>query len=533
MALPETLAERVAALKAPVENEGPVGPDLSYDPGFETVKGEIDKLTSIAGERPDWSRIVEVSEGLLREKSKDLRLAIWWAAGKVQRDGLDGFVTALFFLKELCGEYWETMHPPLRRARARGNMTSWLADQVEEPVRAMSLSASDREAMELANQLYNDLDELWSEQLGDAYGGMGGMRGVLRDKVRELPAEPSAEPEPQAAEEAAAAAPAAVSAPAAAAPAAAAPSVSSAADVGNALTVVANTLRDAAYELRRADPANGYAYRLHRLALWLEVRMLPPAEDGMTRIPPPSADVRSSLDSLVAAENWREVLETVETESLDYIFWLDLQRFAALAMDRLGALFIDARETVGREVVAMLQWFPQLATLKFSDGTPFADAATATWLEEEQAKFGGGSGGGGNAAAAAASEEDRELAERFESAKEMVMSGKVADGLGLAVALAARGADARTRFRSRLSAARLAVQGGKPEIARPMLEALLKEIEAHALEDWEPALCASTYVSMLACVRPADENEAEAAKYAALFEKLSRIDPAAAIKAAG
>lgn len=530
MPLPELLAERVAALKAPVATDGPVGPDLSYDPDFESVKAEIDKLTSISGERPDWRRVVELTERLVGERSKDFRLAVWWAAAKLHCDGLDGFVTALFFLKELSSEYWETMHPPLKRARARGNMTSWLAEQAEEPVRALKVGSGDKEAIELLSQLYSDLDELWSNQLGDAYGGMGGMRGVLRDKVREVPAEQAAPPEPVPAPSAAPA-PVVAAAPAPAA-APAAPAISSAADVGRALTAVSRTLRDAAEELRKADPAAAYAYRLHRLGIWLEVRALPVAEDGFTRIPPPPPDVRSRLDRLASGESWRDLVEAVEAESLDYIFWFDLQRFAALAMDRLGALFIEARETVGREVVALLRMFPQLATLKFSDGTPFADAGTAAWLEEEQAKFGGGGGGGASAAAAAASEEDQELAERFESAKEMVASGKVPEGLALAVALAARGADARSRFRARLGTARLAVQGGKPEIARPMLEALVQEIEAHALEDWEPTLCASVYSTMLACVSR-NTGEAEAAKFAWLFDKLSRIDPAAAIKAAG
>jgi type VI secretion system protein VasJ len=524
MPLVELLAERVAGLKAPIAVDGPAGPDLSYDPDFEAVRGEIDKLSSISGEQPDWRRVIELSERLISERSKDFRLAVWWAAAKAQRDGLEGLATALLFLKGLCADYWDTMQP--RRPKARGNMTAWLAEQLEGPVRALQLTAADREAMELASQLYSDLDELWSTQLAGDYAGMGGMRGVLRDKVNELP--PEAAPAPTAAP----AAPDTSGAPAGAAPAAPAapalPRVTSASDVGRSLRAVSDSIRDAAYELRRADPANAYAYRLQRVAIWLEVQALPPAENGMTRIPPPAPDLRPRFDALASAGSWRELLEAVETASLDYIFWLDLHRFAALALEKLGAPFMDARATVGREVVALLRTFPELAKLSFSDGTRFADAGTESWLDEEQAKL-GATAAVGSAALAEASDEDRELAERFENAREMVMSGNVADGLALAVTLAARGADARARFRAHLTVAELAVKAGKTEIARPTLEALLAEIDERGLEEWEPSLCAAAFSMMLSCVSRADEE----AEFSRLFARLSRIDPAAAIKAAG
>ena len=43
MSLKEQLGERVASLKVPIQTEGPGGPDLSYDSGFEVVKAEIVK----------------------------------------------------------------------------------------------------------------------------------------------------------------------------------------------------------------------------------------------------------------------------------------------------------------------------------------------------------------------------------------------------------------------------------------------------------------------------------------------------------
>jgi type VI secretion system protein VasJ len=190
---------------------------------------------------------------------------------------------------------------------------------------------------------------------------------------------------------------------------------------------------------------------------------------------------------------------------------------------------------VGREVVTFIGRFPAILQMTFANGTPFADEGTKTWVEEEQKKYGGG-GGGSSAASAAVSAEDEEVQKRFEEARAMVKGGKVADGLSLALALANRAADARTRFRSHLAVSRMALEGGKPEVARSLLEGLTKLVDQHNLEAWEPALCATLYQYLLSCVKASNtkgNSQEQASKEAFLFDKLSRLDPAAALRLAG
>ena len=92
--MPSFIEEVVAysePFKAPIEGASPVGSDISYDPDFETLKAEIDKLASLAGEQPNWSEIVVVGEELLRERSKDLRILMWSSIGRLRTRGLRGF----------------------------------------------------------------------------------------------------------------------------------------------------------------------------------------------------------------------------------------------------------------------------------------------------------------------------------------------------------------------------------------------------------------------------------------------------------
>ncbi|MEI7895241.1 MAG: type VI secretion system domain-containing protein, partial [Myxococcales bacterium] len=225
------------------------------------------------------------------------------------------------------------------------------------------------------------------------------------------------------------------------------------ADLGRVLEASAKTLQDAAETMRRADPARPLAYRVQRLALWLDLEDAPPTEDGLTRLPPPDDRDRTLLDTLMAAASWTDLLRRAEELTGQYLFWFDLHWMVALAMERLGAVFLPARDEVGRELVMLLMRFPTLAGLRFSDGTAFARPQAVAWLEGEQKKLGAGGGSGPSAASA----EDDEVTRRFDEARELVSGGKTAEGLALAMALSQRGADARVRFRSRLTVARLAM----------------------------------------------------------------------------
>ncbi len=544
--LRETLDEKVAPLKAAIAGAEPQGVDASYEPEFEEVKAEIDKLGSVEGEQPDWGKVATGSAEILQNKSKDLRLATWLAVARMVQSGPAGLAEGLLGLLVICQEHWDGMFPPVKRARARGNLATWLADQAELILGPdFTPKGSDRDAVALCETLYGELDDVLSEKLGDNYAGMGSLRTVLRDLSRRLPAE--APPAPVAQQAAPGAAPAPAPAPAAPPPAAfqATPATfDTPADAEKAFKDMRGDLRKIAKLLRSGDPGGALAYRICRFANWAPFSVAPNAEQNKTLLPPPPPDRRADLDRLADASNWTALIDSAEAHAVSHLWWLDPQRYIATALDRIGPSAANAREVVGREIVALVERIPTVVNLKFSNGMDFADAATKAWIEEEQAKYLGSSGP--DAATSAGAEEDAQLAERFEVAKQLVTSGEVGDGLAVAVALANRGADARMRFRARLAAARLAIQGNQLAIARPMLELLAAEVERFGLEEWEPKLATDVFTSLLICLqavkdRPSGptppgtkaEPRAEVARFAELFDKLCRLDPAAAMGLAG
>jgi len=528
----------VEALAAPIAGALPQGADLSYESDFEVVRNEIDKLSTLAGETPNWREIVSSGEDLLQAKSKDLRLVLWAAAGRTKLDGIGGLARGLAAIKVVSEAHWEGMYPPVKRAKARGNLATWLGDQISPILTDYRPKSGDKPLLEAIGVLYADIDEFYSTKLGDAYTGMGPLRTLLRDKLREVPED--APPKVEAPPPAAAPAPSAAGAAAAAAPAAAAggmaapaiPAVTGAADALPALRALGKGIVDVARHLRTADPASAWAFRLARVGTWLAVKQPPPAEGGKTKIPPPQpADIKK-LQQLVEAQQWGQLVSAAEDLAGRFLFWLDAHRYVALGLERQGALYQEAHGAVVAEAVAFLKIQPQIATLAFADGTPFADEGTKTWIEEEQAKLGGSGGGGGGSQKV--DEEEQALKARFEEARELVTGGKVGEGLGLAMQLARRGSDARARYRARLEIAAMALKGGKADLARPLLEGLVAEAQTHGLEHWEPELAARTYELLLKARTGAGANGKGTSQPPdqEVFDRLCRLDPAAAFKAA-
>ena len=528
MTFREDAAAKLAPVLAPIPGANPVGADVSYDPDFERMKAEIDKLSSVDGTPPSWSDVASLAWGTLSGKSKDIRVASWMIVAKLKTEGWKGFAEALLAYDGIARAYWDTMYPDVKRAKARVNVFSWMADLVAQHLQGADVSVSDGDAVRACDETLNELDRFLADKLGDLYAGPGTLRSLMREKVRAIP-EPVRAPEPTTDASAQASPDGAngATAPAAAQPATA----TSVQDVDQVVRANAQAIADAASILRASDPARPWSYRLKRLAVWIAVEEAPTSEDGKTTLlpAPPEAD-RRQLAGLRERERWGELLAAAEEATGNYLFWLDAHRMVALALDKLG--HTAARDAVGSEVTAFLARVPVVADLAFSDGTPFAETGTKKWLTEEAKRL--GAGGGGSAAAAAVSAEDEEVAKRLAEASQMVMDGKVAQGLALASALASRAPDARMRFRAQLAVGRLAIDGSRPDLARPMLERLLEDIQRHSLEEWEPALCAGVYAALLESIRAVMRSGSGPAdlpgKEQHVFEKLARLDPASAIK---
>ncbi|MBM4373988.1 MAG: type VI secretion system protein TssA [Deltaproteobacteria bacterium] len=549
--LNESLA-RIDDLLAPIN--GGAGADVSYDEQFEQVKLEVDKLSSLSGENCNWGIVASLSEEILVEKSKDFRIGCYLACTKMREGDLTKVLDGLVLVRVLMERYWDTMFPPLNRLRARAGMVGWMSDQSGEQVAAIKLKAGDAALVKLIDEQSLALDQLGRTKFADHYPGMSKLREAIRGLARSVPKEapkpaappPAAAPTPAA--PAPAAAPAAEAAPAAVPPPAAAPapaaapmtaapsgggataaSLVTAAEARGAVQPTTRLLVKMGQLLRGEKPENPMAYKLSRFGMWLEVTQVPAVMEGRTLVEAPGAHIKTRLDGLASSNDWLTLLNEADTQGGNFILWLDPQRYVATAMSALGALFLKAKEELLLQVALMLKKVPSLPQLKFSDGTPYADAQTQMWIENEVKPLLAADGGGGGAAPSV-------LDEPLKEAKDHAMKGDLGKALSVVMAASDAAPTPAERFRGRLALAQLCLGAGQLDIAKSQLEGLTEIIRRHELALWDPRLAGEVYAALYSAYRGLNSvgtptAEAKAAEEAT-FERLCQLDAATALRLA-
>ena len=512
----------VEAVRAPISEADPVGGDVKYEDSFQQLKAEVDKVQSaVAG--ADFERIVALGTQVLGTQSKDLTAAAYLGVGLVRTEGVAGVAEGADVVRILCETYWEDMYPPLKRMVARKNALQLLIDRAHDWLETQKPKAGDEEALQRALGAYKDVQALTMERMGEDAPVVSKMTRILEEKIRAVPKSASPPAAPAASGD---------GAPAASTPAPV-PAAPSSPDGFRSPAEAAQVVTAAAAFLHGHDRTDPAPFRLMRALHWGSLGAPPPAEDGQTLIPPFVEQRKAYLDGLLGRGQFVELADEAEDTFREQPFWLDLQRYLVTAMDALGAPFAAARDGVVEEVVGLVRRFPDLPALRFNDDTPFADIATQEWIAVRVLPA---VGGGGEAAPAASGEAGSAVDAAFAEARERLAQGD----LDAAVAALHDGTDAagRDRFRRRFYLATLCLRGGRPAVARPILEALDAELEAHGLAGWEPALALDVWAALHGCYDAlrrsgdgADEDRARRAT--AVFDKIAALDPARALSVLG
>ena len=113
------LDQLVASLTLPLRGDGACGPDMVFSPEFDRLSElrRQDDPTLDQGEwvtelkRADWSAAAKLAEELLDRRTKDLRLAAWWAEAVSHVHGFEGLANGLTLYAGLCRAHWDHVHP--------------------------------------------------------------------------------------------------------------------------------------------------------------------------------------------------------------------------------------------------------------------------------------------------------------------------------------------------------------------------------------------------------------------------------------
>ena len=477
----------------PISTDKPAGADVRYDPAYDELQAEVDKLVSPAAGPVDWEKVGRFAGDILMNKSKDLLVASYLAVALIHTKRSDGFSVGLKLYLELMERFWEELFPEKIRLRGRVRALEWW---LEKTVAALRQVQDHSFAPKQLTQIKENLDRL-DNFLGEHLENAPSL-SPIRDYFNAISTGPTEKEEtlapPRAPTETAEGEPASAALqqrePREPQQLDSARGIASPQEAGKALSDGLLKISAASFYLWQQDPASPQAYRLTRKTSWYAVDELPPASDGQTRIAPPPSQVKNLLFDLRDKDDAEALLQAAETRQPQYIFWIDLNYLVAEALARLGSGFDRARQAVCQETAFLLERLPGLEELSFSDGSPFAALETRRWLKgiafraatsdaspltmEEDSVTGPG--------------KEEVIAAKIAELQQMVHRGQLIESLEVVQGKLRNSTSQRENLLWRLSLSKMLMDVGKARLALPHLEQVLKDIAGHGLELYDPGL---------------------------------------------
>jgi type VI secretion system protein VasJ len=474
----------------PISTDKPAGVDIRYDPAFDELQTEVDKLSSpAAAGSVDWEKVCRFASEILMNRSKDLVAAGYLAVSLIYRRRNDGFAMGLNLYLDLLENFWDDLYPPKHRARGRIRALEWWAEKTESALKQQKDLSFPPVQLDLIRNNLNRLEIHLSERLENV-PSLAGIRELLnglssetedvsRSETRMLSVPDTQEevPSVQAGKEENV-------------PGESSPNRDTASNqkAEHPLHEGMNRIREASFYLWQQDLALPICYRMTRNAAWYSVEDLPPAVSGRTRIAPPTTVEKNLLFDLRNKGDAEALLKAAEARLTQYIFWLDLNRLSAEALSRLGTRFEKAHQAVCQETAFLLQRLPGLEELSFSDGTPFATPETRQWLESIVFR-------GGALAQVPLAIPDAPLGEietvignSIDEIQLLLRKGKLIEAMENVQERLRASSSSREKLLWRLALSRMLVDIGKPKLAIPHIDQILMDMDRHELEEYEPLL---------------------------------------------
>lgn len=189
-ALPPALARLLDVLSAPLAEARPV----VADPRAQAIRGEIAKLSSHAGEAPDWPRIADHGVALLGDTGKDLLFAAYTAFALCKRHGLLGVHLGLAAFARLLAAPGLTPTHPSSRCKA----LEWYLGNLHAELLTLRPVPADAPALRALPQALRALRSAAADALPDHPPNFSKVVQAADALCLELPDDPEPTPAPDA-----------------------------------------------------------------------------------------------------------------------------------------------------------------------------------------------------------------------------------------------------------------------------------------------------------------------------------------------
>lgn len=504
------MANLLEELLQPISEASFCGEDGSYEPEFEAAKAEAEKITE-----NDFRVMAEASQKFLTKKSKDMRVLGYFIVGTGLSGSLTNFGLAIQAYCKLVTGHWEDIHP--KRPAARSNALKMLNQERTLNLLGSANGGGDYEILKAAHEELVNLQSFCEGKFPEGAPSFGGFVKLVKEHAEKN--KPREEAPDAPVESASSTQPQAQSAPSA---------------IGS-MDDAFMAIQKAGYYILEQDRANPLAYRLNRILKWSGIQANLPNDGGRTMFPAPYPHVLEGLKEMMATQRWADLTGIAEeTFSSDSgVLWLDLQRYLCTALQAQGGGFAACSKAIRIELAMLVQRAPDLQNLTFEDGTPFADAMTKEWIQNEVSTSLGGGGG----PSMAPIKKKGDVGEEQKQAEILLGEGKLDQALHTLRTGLVNDSSEKNNFDRKLIMAELCYKGNKPNIAKALLEDILGAMDRYDLVKWDPDLCVSVYhlaqKVYLGLFEIAEDfaRPALREKALAMHSQISKLNPVLAISA--
>ena len=164
----------------PISAQAPAGSDTSYGEAATQVRDELAKLEALAGKKPNWQRVFEECDRLLRSETKDLVVATQLTLALHALHGFDGLAVGLSLIARLSEEYWEGMWPPLARLRRRTNAIASLTERLTISLASSEPVHTDLPALARLDEAVTSLTRTTESRFGADAPPLAALRSALQ-----------------------------------------------------------------------------------------------------------------------------------------------------------------------------------------------------------------------------------------------------------------------------------------------------------------------------------------------------------------
>lgn len=485
---PSSFILPVDEILSPVSEEEPGGDDCRLSGEFNQLLSLVVNRTRAAEFSPQWGDAAKMAIEILKTKSKDLGVVVRLIEAAFISDGFPVMADGLVIINRLLEEYWLTLFPEYDeydfepRANAIMSLQELLMRQtiikygeahLYSPSYANRAEADrEKQILDTIVQQLDKLDKFTYENFGDDAPDINDLKKdykTFHNKMMEVYKVFVEQDKSAAAAEASAV------------------ENMLQADLDKAedderranlpkitkepedLKDTIERLHDCVNFLLENKPDDVLPYALNRILYWYSTLFFGSSES-------PKADDKQKVLELVASEQWKDLIKQCElTFKNGGHHWLDLQRYIAVASEKLGGKYNAVGEMVSDFAGDYSAKKPMLLDVKLPDSTPAASAETNEWIKDQQKSKGGGGGGG-----------DEDLySETIAEATALAQKGSLGEAIKMLADAAKSAKSGRESYYWRLHTVEFCITTGQAKTAIPYVEKLVEDVLKDDVSNWE------------------------------------------------